>query len=118
MTTQPGGENSHSNGLFSGNQDTLEKFSNPLKRSPRITQPLPENVLDFVPDQGVRLDTHKFIAHLRSARRGSALGPSGMRSEHLKLLIEDHDSIDDFCVSAGTYCRCYFVAPHERIIER
>ena len=39
------------------------------------------------------LDPDLFAKNLRVARRGAAGGPSGMTSEHLRPLLENHDDM-------------------------
>ena len=47
----------------------------------------------FTPDRRVHLSWDKFLANLRGARRGSAAGPSGCTNEHLRLLLDDEESM-------------------------
>ena len=42
-----------------------------------------------VPPDQFELDEEKFLQNLRSAHRGVAGGPSGMTSEHLRILLEN-----------------------------
>ncbi|CAK0794484.1 unnamed protein product, partial [Prorocentrum cordatum] len=44
--------------------------------------------------RAARLDKTTFLASLRSAKKGTAAGPSGVRAEHLKPLLEHEESMD------------------------
>ena len=64
-------------------------------RSPHLQRELPAEVLDYVPDEQVRLDKNKFLNNLRSLRRGLSGGLSGHRNEHLKLCLDDEGAADE-----------------------
>ncbi len=78
--------------LAPGNQATLDALQGPRPTRPR--DPLPAAVRDFVPDRRFRLDSERFVRNLRGARRGAAAGPSGLTSDHLKVLLEDDVALD------------------------
>ena len=75
--------------LAPGNQETLNMLRDESRRPPRLRDPLPEELLNFVPEDSFQLDEDKFCRNLRSARRGAAGGPSGMTTEHLRPLLDD-----------------------------
>ena len=52
--------------------------------------PLPVELLENLPI-AVDLDHEKFVANVRSAKRGKSGGCSGMVTEHLRLLLSDED---------------------------
>ena len=78
-----------SNGLAPGSASTLAQLRDPEKRPPSLTAPLPSEALNYCPQGPLQLDKNKLLTKLRSAKRGSAPGPSGCRIEHLKPLVED-----------------------------
>ena len=70
------------------NQATLNVLRDPTRRPPRARAPLPDNVMTHT-HSAFELDQHQFSRNFRSARRGAAAGPSGMTTEHLRLLLDD-----------------------------
>ena len=72
--------------LAPGNQETLNMLRDESRRPPRLRDPLPEEVLNLVPEDSFQLDDDRFCRNLRSGRRG---GPSGMTTEHLRPLLDD-----------------------------
>ena len=46
--------------------------------------------------RSVHLSSRKLLGNFRGARRGGAPGPSGMRNEHLKVILEDQLASNDF----------------------
>ncbi|CAK0807356.1 unnamed protein product [Prorocentrum cordatum] len=75
-----------------GSGETLNRLRDPARRPPTLRRRLPAN-LDRATDR-TRLDKTKFLACLRSAKKGAAAGPSGARVEHLKPLLEHEESMD------------------------
>ena len=55
----------------------------------RPKDPLPPEIAHFEPASLFSLDKDKFAANLRSSRRGTAGGPSGMTNEHLRPLLDN-----------------------------
>ena len=51
------------------------------------------------------LDTDNFLQNLRCARRGAAGGPSGMNSDHLKVLLESPGCSTLLCEAATQFAR-------------
>ena len=72
-----------------GSEDTLQQLQNPTRRPPRPREPIPVHLLEHIPPDQFELDEVKFLQNLRSAHRGVAGGPSGMTSEHLRILLEN-----------------------------
>ena len=72
-----------------GSQGTLQQLQNPVRRPPRPREPIPAHLLEHHPRDQFEFDEDKFLQNLRSARRGAAGGPSGMTSEHLRILLEN-----------------------------
>ena len=64
-------------------------LQNPTRRPPRPREPIPVHLLEHVSPDQFELDEEKFLQNLRSAHRGVAGGPSGMTSEHLRILLEN-----------------------------
>ena len=75
--------------LAPGNQETLNMLRDESRRPPRLRDPLPEELLNLVPEDRFELDEDRFCRNLRSARRGAAEGPSGVTTEHLRPLLDD-----------------------------
>ena len=74
--------------LASGNEQTLNSLRDPERRPTVPRALLPPGVLHHIPDEEIDLDQERFLANLRSARRGAAGGPSGMTAERLKVALE------------------------------
>ena len=75
--------------LATGNEETLNMLRDESRTPPRLRDPLPEELLNLVPEDSFQLDEDRFCSNLRSARRGAAGGPSGMTTEHLRPLLDD-----------------------------
>ena len=74
--------------LADGNEATLAELRDPSRRPQTPVVPLSPAVLNQVAEPCPMPDT-LLLANLRSARRGSAAGPSGMTNEHLRLMLDD-----------------------------
>ena len=71
--------------LAPGTEATLRE----LRLRPQMPRdPIPPEILNHVPQTPFVLAEDKFGANLRSARRGTAGGPSGMTNEHLRPLLD------------------------------
>ena len=73
--------------IASGSHATLQALTNEDRRPAIPREPLPQDVIDFVPAVEFSLEDNLFYKTLRSARRGAACGPSGMTYEHLRPLL-------------------------------
>ena len=71
-----------------GNRQTLSALQDPERRPPVPREALPASIVNHFPQTEIDLDQDRFLANLRSARRGSAGGPSGMTAEHIKVVLE------------------------------
>ena len=71
------------------------QLSDPVRRPPVPREPLPDDLFER---RGplFMLDPDLFAKNLRIARRGAAGGPSGMTSEHLRPLLENHEDMTRF----------------------
>ena len=68
-----------------GSEATLQQLQDPIRRSPRPRETIPEYLLEHNPrDQ----DEEKFFHNLRSVHRGVACG-FGLTSEHVMILLEN-----------------------------
>jgi len=94
-----------SNGVAPGTPSTLAQLRDPDKRPPQLTEALPPEVTAYQARQPLRLAGDKLLANLRSAKRGSAPGPSGARLEHLKPLLEDDTTSDSLTYVCGKYAQ-------------
>ena len=90
--------------LAPGNSDTLNQLKDPTRRPPRPREPLP-HVVSHVPGRAFELDEQLLSRNLRSARRGAAAGPSGMTTEHLRLLCSDMRTLHVFFQVAEKFAR-------------
>ena len=72
--------------LAPGNADTLAELHDPARRPPVPYAPLADATLHCRPHQACPFPEVSFPDGLRSARRGSAAGPSGATNEHLRIL--------------------------------
>ena len=77
--------------LAAGTLETLAELRDPERRPPVPYAPLPDSVLRHVPAEPCPLPLQDFLRCLRSARRGSAAGPSGTTNEHLRILLDDDE---------------------------
>ena len=74
-----------------GNDTTLRELRNPARRPNVAQEPTPEEIRTLVPPE-FEPDENLFLRTLRSSKRGSAGGPSGMTNEHLRPLLDStHD---------------------------
>ena len=64
-----------------------------LNRPPVPFIEVPRGLMLHMPDADFRLDQDKFARNFRSSRKGAAPGPSGMTSEHLRLLLSKPDDV-------------------------
>ena len=91
--------------LAPGNSDTLDQLKDPTRRPPRPREPLPHDVVSHVPGRAFELDEQLLSRNLRSVRRGAAAGPSGMTTEHLRLLCSDMRTLHVFFQVAEKFAR-------------
>ncbi|CAE7442537.1 unnamed protein product [Symbiodinium sp. CCMP2592] len=77
--------------LAPGNEETFAELQDPARRPSRPYAPMPAHILDFRPEGNSQLPAHVLCTALRTARRGSAPGPSGMTNEHLRVLLDDEE---------------------------
>ena len=80
--------------LAPGTEATWAALTDPARRPPEPRTTIGQDVLHHQPDQPPHLTTRAVAAALRSARRGCAPGLSGMRAEHLKLLLQDSEALE------------------------
>ena len=75
--------------LAPGDDTTWRALTDPAKRPPQPRTAIPADLLEPQADPGIQLGPASVAAALRDARRWGAAGLSGMRAEHLKLLLQD-----------------------------
>ena len=80
---------------------TLERWHREVKRQhmqwrpPQVaTRPISQEVREFHPEAPVRIDRKVFLVCLRSAPRGSSPGPGGCTYAHLKMLLDEMDTVE------------------------
>ena len=71
-----------------GTRATLAALQDPERRPTLLRDPIPPDILNVNPVEQFSLDIDVFTSNIRSARRGAAGGPSGMTTEHLRLVLE------------------------------
>ena len=80
--------------LAPGTEATWDALTDPAKRPPEAWVATPAELLQYQPECSVQLSTRAVASALREARRGGAAGLSGMRAEHLKLLLQDLEALE------------------------
>ena len=80
--------------LLPGNEDTRRALTDPARRPPEPRTPIPRAVVEQRSAGQVQLGPTAVAAALRDARRGGAAGLSGMRAEHLKILLADVPALE------------------------
>ena len=93
--------------LAPGTDATWQALTDPARRPPQPLEPLPAELLAFQPDQQVRLAAGAVATTLREAKRGGAAGLSGMRAEHLKILLQDAEAIELLADAATQLARAH-----------
>ena len=88
-----------------GTQETLDSLRDRRRRPLLPREPIPRDILEHQPDNPFELDEHKFLTNLRSSRRGAAAGPSGMTTEHLRLLLDQSRDSHNLFVMAERMAR-------------
>ena len=78
--------------LAPGTDDTYRELQS--KRPQHISRELPQSVREFSPDTPLALDRDAFLKSLKTAPRGSSPGPGGCTYEHLRVLVDDQDTMD------------------------
>ena len=78
--------------LAPGNADTLRELQS--KRPREVLRPLPQRVREFHPESPLELDRDKFLQSLKTAPRGSSPGPGGFSYEHLKIMMDEEDTLE------------------------
>ena len=73
--------------LAPGTETTRAKLQE--QRPMTMHRPMAEELRRFQPEIPVHLSYRLFVRNLRRARRGAAAGPSGMTTEHLRILLDD-----------------------------
>ena len=80
--------------LAPGTEATWDALTDAAKRPPEKRVATPAELLQCQPERSVQLSTRAVASALREARRGGAAGLSGMRAEHLKLLLQDLEALE------------------------
>ena len=77
--------------LAQGTEATLNLLRDPKRRPHQPVWELLRELMNFTPHTPSSLDEQLFAQNLRSSRRGTAAGPSGMTNEQLRLLSSPRD---------------------------
>ena len=77
----------------SGNVDTLSELQS--KRPREVLRPLPQQIREFHPESPLlELDRDKFLQSLKTAPRVSSPGPGVFSYEHLKIMMDEEDTLE------------------------
>ena len=68
-----------------GSEETYNALTDANRGPPELRDPIPEDILQIERVRPFELDKEGFLQNLRKVRRGAAGGPSGMRTEHLRI---------------------------------
>ena len=79
-----------------GSEETYNALRDASRRPPEPRDTIPEDILQIEPVRPFELDKEGFLQNLRKARRGAAGGPSGMRTEHLRPLLDNIEDSNKF----------------------
>ena len=88
-----------------GTEETRRLLTDRRKRPPELLDPIPPDVASHVPSTPFALDERRFITNMRTAKRGAAGGPSGMTTEHLRLLFDSPKDLKLFFKMAESLVR-------------
>ena len=64
------------------------------RRPQEVVRNIPQDILEFEPDVPVEVDRKAFLKRLKSAPKGSSPGPGGSTYEHLRILVDDVDTME------------------------
>lgn len=84
---------------------TLAELRDPARRPPSPQVPLPAPPALGRETAGFGVDHARLLANLRRGRRGAAPGLSGCTPEHLRVLLDDAESLDLLCFAADRLAR-------------
>ena len=96
--------------LAPGTEATWRALTDPERRPPQPRSPIPAELLAYEPERQVQLAAGSVATALREAKRGGAAGLSGMRAEHLKMLLQDAEAME-LLVDAATLLARAHVPP-------
>ena len=78
--------------LALGIEETFQSMEN---RRPQVaTRPVSQEAREFHPEAAVSIDRKVFLQCLKSALQGSSPGPGGCTYEHLRLLLDEMDTVE------------------------
>ena len=75
-----------------GTDETFDAMQN--RRPQEVVRIIPQDILEFEPDVPVQVDRKTFLKCLKSAPKGSSPGPGGCTYEHLRILVDDVDTME------------------------
>ena len=75
-------------------------------RPPGVREPFDPFVAEVDPTVPLNLDIDLLLQNLRNSQRGAAAGPSGMSTEHLKILLDSAPGSSLFGDVATLFARC------------
>ena len=105
------GELSHARRALEGepvapsNENTWKALINEAKRPHTAREGINQELLDMNPTVPVDSDVDLLLKNLRTSRRGAAAGPSGMTTEHLKIILDSTECCALFGEVATLFAR-------------
>ena len=87
--------------VATGNEATRAKLMNENRRPSKPRRGLDQDILQMHPHVPLHFDEDKFQHNLRTSRRGAAGGPSGMTSEHLRIVLDSPSCTSLLCEAAS-----------------
>ena len=78
--------------LAPGTDETFDAMQN--RRPQEVVRNILQNILKFEPDVPVQVDRKAFLKCLKSAPKGSSHGPGQCTYEHLRILVDDVDTME------------------------
>eukprot|EP00439_Symbiodinium_sp_Y106_P015213 s9130_g2.t1 len=93
--------------LAPGTEATWRALTDPEPRPPQPRSPIPAELLAYEPKCQVQLAAGSVATALREAKRGGAAGLSGMRAEHLKMLLQDAEAMELLADAATLLARAH-----------
>ena len=80
---------------------TLAELRDPERRPQQPQVPIDPHLLIAPPPDPLHLEPARFLTNLRTCRRGAAPGPSGMTTEHLRVVLDSDDTTQQLTQAAS-----------------
>ena len=86
-------------------EETFTQLTDPARRPPTLTAPLPDGVSSLRPQAPIQLDRALFASSARSLGKGLAKDALGTSNEHVKVMLDDPVTTDMWCNAAAQLAR-------------